>query len=207
MKLTSIIISFLPLTALAVPGPSYHTPAKHHCTCLTKKEADHILLKWSNLARQNYKAAGFKSIGALINATVSENFISYEETFNNGAADVSFKGRANFMPAPAGGPPDPIKDLTFKTVYSFHDCSNIAYRWQYSATTTGQDKIVFGPGPNDNNPLNLTQVPKGSKFHYKGIDLLVIDPCTKLVKSEYTSQDWLNFLLDIGWEFCPTQKK
>jgi len=197
--ITSLV---LPAAVLAVPSSSY--PPKHHCPCLSKKDVDYILLKWSNLARQNYKAAGFKSIGALINHTVSENFISYEETFNNGAADVSFKGRANFIPAPKDPKnPDPIKDLTFKTIYSFHDCSNIAYRWQYSATTTGQNKIVFGPGPNDNNPLNLTQTPKGSKFHYKGIDLLVVDPCTKLVTSEYTSQDWLNFLNDIGWEFCP----
>jgi len=202
MKLSILIAALLPAAALAVPGQP--KPKPKQC-CLTSADSKHILNKWANLARQNFKAAGFKSLAALVNATVSEDFKSYEETFNNGANPLSFQGRSNFLGPKTG--PDPIADLTFKTVYAFHDCKNIAYRWEYSAKTTGLDKIVFGPGPNDNHPLNLTQVPKGSKFQYKGIDLLVVDPCTKLVTSEYTSQDWLNFLLDIGWEFCPGPPK
>ena len=146
MKLFSNLLFLLPLT-LVIPSAS--AKPKPYCACLTKKDADYILLKWSNLARQNYKAAGFKSLESLINHTVSENFKSYEETFNNGASNLNFEGRKNFLPGPKLGP-DPVEKLTYKTIYTFHDCSNIAYRWQYSAETTGLDKIVFGPGPNDN---------------------------------------------------------
>jgi len=195
MKL-SLILPFLPL-ALALPGSGSY--GGHHC-CLTDGDAKTIISNWADIMRNN--SAGFDTVAELVNATISDNFTSYEETFNNGASDVSFVGRANLIPGPPAGP-SAITNLTFTTVYSFHDCGNIAYRWEYHATTTGEDKIIFGPGPNDFNPLNTTQVPKGSNFMYKGIDLLVVDPCTKKITSEYTSQDWLNFLEDIGWEFCP----
>jgi len=203
MKL-SIFAAFLPAMAMAMPGGgSYGHPPPKKC-CISTKNAKDILLKWSSVNRDNPKAAGFATRAELVNATFVEDFTDYDETFNQGASDVFFKGRENLLQGSGDGP-QAITDVSFKTVYMFHDCHNIAYRWEYTATTTGQDKIVFGPGPNDSNPLNLTQVPKGSTVKYKGIDLLEVDPCKKKIKAAYTSQDWLNFLTHLGWEFCPNK--
>jgi len=206
MKL-SIIAAFLPALAIALPGgSSYGHPAPAAKCCISQADAILILNRWKSINRDDPKFAGFKSRADLVNATLIDSFTDYDETFNNGAAEVFFTGRANLIPSNDSGP-QAITDVSFRTVYMFHDCENIAYRYEYTATTTGQDKIVFGPGPNDSNPLNLTQVPKGSTVKYKGIDLLEIDPCHKKIKAAYSSVDWLNFLIHLGWEFCPTAGK
>ena len=109
---------------------------KHRKNCLSQRDVDSILSRWPRLFDGG--AAGID----LANTTTTSDIILFDETFNFGnysAPEASSTNRdmlvANLRAGQAG--PQSIKDGMFSGVAEFHNCHQIAWRWQFTGTTSG----------------------------------------------------------------------
>jgi hypothetical protein len=130
MKFTSAAIllvcsnAFVSIT-YATPNPA----AEHHehpYGCLTDEDALLILKHWTGVYSGNL---------ALVDKTVASNIIGYDQGFTYGQANAElYNGKAAFIKNVKNGL-DGVKNVHFDTIFTFHDCSNIAFRWRNNFDT------------------------------------------------------------------------
>jgi len=141
-----IFNAFLPTQANQVANiDNYNNSPPPPSCCLTDKDARHVLRNWVKIFTSSFEPK--EELYAQINKTIAPNFVDYEETYNGGTSPIAFTGRDGLyaaVTATNGGPPA-VTDLKFNTLYTFHSCRSIAFRWQATAKTTGFG-ITEAPG-------------------------------------------------------------
>jgi hypothetical protein len=129
-KITAVLAS--------ITGQCSKKPAHHHdpapSNCLSAPEASSIASRYLSLYDTNSEPTL-----AQVNSTVSANFVSYDGTGTGprsyGPATV---GRLAFYESlTTNTAPASYANSTQTVLWSFHDCSTIAYRWEFAAVSTG----------------------------------------------------------------------
>jgi len=135
------LFTILPLLTLLVPRIS-GTPVEARATsakeCLTDKDVTSILSLWSSLKVGDVSK---------INKVVSKRFEGTNNDVNNGTSAVFVKGRDAYKEY-VTLLNDPTKydavGVNQTTIFSFHDCDQIAYRWYWvgSSTDLSENRLV-----------------------------------------------------------------
>lgn len=187
----------LPLLSLALStgnaSPTDASPAKdhhsedecHHHHCLSDHDAHEIVDRWISI---------FEGQLHVINETVTDDIALEDESVNflfglpspTGPyvlGKEGLRGTAAFANSGSG-----TKNRHFEPLIIVHDCDTVVFRWQATVESTGLD-------PNSTSKA-------GDIIEFKGIDILEVEPCTKLVKASFSSVDYLPFLYQAGTKIC-----
>jgi hypothetical protein len=108
--------------------------------CLKQDDVDFILSRWPRLFD------GTQADLDNIDCTVTEDFISFSEAFNflnpagpaNGS-EINVQGRENLLNVLEFELQNPgnMDRGRYSSVFEFHNCHQIAWRWEFTGNTTG----------------------------------------------------------------------
>lgn len=211
MQLSSIFLVLL-------TSPAILLASSHHgkYPCLTTPEAHDIATRYLHL----YDQGAVKNISQVA-AVLSPGMTSYDEVgpFNTGPYSnrPSTTGVQAFFESVTGTGPSAYRNSTQRPLFLLNSCDEIAYRWQFTAFSTGYDSYVLSskhssfllsnrdsssPQCERHQTVDLSTqfrtVPPGTPLEFKGNDILHVDLKTRLIDNATSSGDWLNLARELG---------